>query len=149
MNDFFIANPGGTSYTEYQTTSDFYFTSSGTPHFDFTPTIITTDGTIPDGGSMATGYYDDNILQTFGGTGGDTIAQYNTVTGLYDYVADNGVDHFFFGLPTTNELSVTVTPPPPDASSVSLLDPSFWDGSSLSSLLGDFSAISSDLSSLF
>src|ERR1700756_5659065 len=58
VNDFFIANAGGTTYTEYQFTSDFYLDSSGTPHFDFTPTIVTTDGTVP--GTMATGFYDDN-----------------------------------------------------------------------------------------
>jgi len=47
VNDFYIANAGGTTYTEYQFTSDFYLGSSGTPHFDFTPTIVTTDGTVP------------------------------------------------------------------------------------------------------
>lgn len=143
VNDFYIANAGGTTYTEYQFTSDFYVSSNGTPHFDFTPTIVTTDGEVP--GTMATGFYDDNDFQTFIG---NTIAQYNTVSGLNDYVTDDNVDHFFFGLPTTTELSDTVTPPPPD-SGESLLEPSFWDASGLSALLGDLSSLYSDLTSLF
>ncbi|HME75062.1 MAG TPA: hypothetical protein VKI00_05200 [Mycobacterium sp.] len=145
MNDFYIANAGGTTYTEYQFTSDFYLDSSGTPHFDFTPTIVTTDGTVP--GTIATGFYDDNVFQTFIG---NTIAQYNTVTGLDDYVSDNDVDHFFFGLPTTNELSITVSPPPPiPDNGASLLELSFWDGGGWSTLLGDLSSLYSDLTSLF
>jgi hypothetical protein len=142
VNDFFFANPGGTTYTELQTTSDFYFTSSGTPVFDFTPTVVTTDGPVP--GTDATGFYEDNVFQTFNG---NAIDQINTVTGYYDYLDRDNVDTSFLALPTITGLSTTVTPD--DNFAATLLDPSFWDGSSLSSLFADWSSLSSDLASLF
>jgi hypothetical protein len=142
VNDFFFANPGGTSYTELQITSDFYFTSSGTPVFDFTPTVVTTDGPVP--GTEATGFYDDNVFQTFNG---NAIDQISTVTGYYDYLDRDNVDTAFLALPTVTGLSTTVTPE--TNLDAAVLDPSFWDGGGLSSLFADWSALVSDLSSLF
>jgi hypothetical protein len=142
VNDFYFANPDGTTYTELQTTSDFYFTSSGTPVFDFTPTTVTTDGAVP--GTDATGFYDDNVSQTFNGDG---IDQINTVTGYYDYLSTDNVDTSFFTLPEVTGLSTTVEP---DAlSTAALPDLSFGDASFLSSLVADWSLLSSDFSSLF
>ena len=142
VNDFFFANPDGTTYTELQTTSDFYFTSSGTPVFDFTPTVVTTDGEVP--GTDATGFYDDNVFQTFNG---NAIDQISTVTGYYDYLNRDDVDTAYLALPTITGLSTTVSP---DTNlDAAVLDPSFWDGSGLSSLLADWSAFTSELASLF
>lgn len=142
VNDFYFANPDGTTYTELQTTSDFYFTSNGTPVFDFTPTTVTTDGTVP--GTDATGFYDDNVSQTFNGNG---IDQINTITGYYDYLSTDNVDTSFFTFPEVTGLSTTVEP---DAlTTAALPDLSFGDASFFSSLLADWSALSSDFSSLF
>jgi hypothetical protein len=142
VNDFFFANPDGTTYTELQTTSDFYFTSSGTPVFDFTPTTVTTTGAVP--GTDATGFYDDNVSQTFSG---NTIDQINTISGYYDYLSRDNVDTSFLALPEATGQSYTVVPD--TAPTASLFEPSFGDASIWSTLLADWSALSTEFTSLF